>query len=118
MEDAARAHLAALEQAPRIGFDTFILSASTPFAPGDALLLKRDARAVIARHFPQAADLYARHGWELPASIGRVYDARRAERVLGYRCATDFAAILDALDRDQPLPFAHDPDYISPQLRA
>ncbi|MDB5686659.1 MAG: NAD(P)-dependent oxidoreductase [Rhizorhabdus sp.] len=118
VEDAARAHLVALEKAPVIGFDIFVLSASTPFTQADAPLLKQDARAVIARHFPQAAELYARRGWELPASIGRVYDAGRAEKVLGHRCVTDFATILNALAEDRPLPFAHDPDYISPQVRA
>lgn len=118
VEDVARAHVAALERAPLIGFDTFILSAPTPFAPADARALKQDAPAVIARHFPRAADIYARHGWKLPAGIGRVYDARRSEQVLGFRCTTDFAAILDALAEDRPLPFAHDPDYISPRLRA
>ena len=32
VEDAAEAHVAALEQAPAIGFDTFIISAPTPSA--------------------------------------------------------------------------------------
>jgi UDP-glucose 4-epimerase len=36
------------------------------------MALKTDAPAVIARYFPDAAALYARRGWLLPASIGRV----------------------------------------------
>jgi len=77
--------------------------------------LKRDAPSVIARYFPEAAALYARRGWDLPKSIDRVYDAGLAEQVLGFRWRTDFAAILDALRRDGPLPFAHDASYMSPQ---
>lgn len=116
VEDAARAHLVALEKAPEIGCDTFILSAPTPFARAEAAELKADAPAVIARHFPDAAALYARRGWQLPRSIGRVYDAGRAERIMGFRCETDFAAVLAALRTGGPLPFAHDADYVSPQL--
>jgi UDP-glucose 4-epimerase len=45
-----------------------------------------------------------------------VYDPSRAERVLGFRAQTDFAAVLDALRGGAPLPFAHDPAYVSPTL--
>ena len=80
--------------------------------------MKGDAAGVIARLFPDAPELYARRGWHLPRSIGRVYDASRAERVLGFRCETDFSRVLDALRTGAPLPFAHDADYVSPQVRA
>ena len=73
--------------------------------------------AVIARYFPDAADLYAARGWRLPESIGRVYDAGRIERDLGFRCATDFATILSALRDGAPLPLDHDAAYVSPALR-
>jgi UDP-glucose 4-epimerase len=116
VEDAAQGHLVALERAPEIGFGTFILSAPTPFVPGDAAALKADAPAVVARYFPDAAELYARQGWTLPASIDRVYDAGLAERVLGFRCRTDFAAMLAALRAGRDLPVAHDADYVSPMV--
>lgn len=115
VEDAARAHLAAIDRAPDIGFGTFIVSAPTPFRPADCAELKRNAAAVIARYFPDAHRLYTAKGWELPASIGRIYDAGLAERVLGFRCETGFAAVLDALRRSDTLPFAHDPHYVSPK---
>ena len=35
VEDAARAHVMAVALGPSIGFDTFILSAPTPFVPSD-----------------------------------------------------------------------------------
>ena len=118
VEDAARAHLVALERASSPGFGTFVVSAPTPFAREDAGELRRDAAAVVRRAFPEAAELYARRGWTLPATIGRVYDASLAERELGFRCATDFGTILDALRDGRPLPFAHDADYASPSDRA
>ena len=114
VEDAAAAHLAALEAAPQIGCDTFILSAPPPFARADAEELARDARAVIARYHPDAAELYAAKGWVLPDSIDRVYDPSRAERRFGWRAASDFGNVLAALRDGTALPFAHDPHYISP----
>ena len=115
VEDCARAHIAALEKAPAVGFGSYIVSAPTPFARRDVADLRRDARAVIARLFPDAAELYATRGWVLPETIGRVYDAAAIERDLGFRCSTDFAAVLGALRDGDALPFAHDADYISPK---
>jgi nucleoside-diphosphate-sugar epimerase len=116
VEDAADAHLAALDRAK--GFEIFIVSAPPPFAPSEAEALKSDAESVIARHFPDAAALYARRNWRLPQSIGRIYDPAKAERLLGFRTGTDFATVLDALRNGAPLPFAHDPDYVSPSTRS
>jgi nucleoside-diphosphate-sugar epimerase len=113
-EDAAEAHLAALERAPTIGFDTFVVSAPVPFVRSDAAALKRGAASVVARYFPEAPALYRQVGWRLPTSIGRVYDPSRAERLLGFRCRTDFGKVLEALRLGEPLPFADDPDYVSP----
>jgi nucleoside-diphosphate-sugar epimerase len=117
VEDAAEAHIAALNASGLIGCETFILSAPPPFARADAEALIADAPGVIARYHPEAAELYARRGWTLPVRIERVYDPGKAERLLGFRPRTDFASILAALAADQPLPFAHDPAYISPKER-
>ena len=115
VEDCARAHVAALDRAPALRFGTYIVSAPTPFARSDVAELKHDAPTAIARLFPDAAELYAARGWKLPRSIGRVYDAQAIERDLGFRCATDFAAVLTALRDGAPLPFEHDAAYISPK---
>lgn len=117
VEDAATAHLAALEATPTIGCDTFILSAPPPFAREEAEELARDARAVIARHHPDAAELYAAAGWVLPETIDRVYDPSHAERRFGWRARSDFASVLAALRDRTALPFAHDPAYTSPIVR-
>jgi len=112
--DAADIHAAALQQAPNVGFDILIASAPTPFVRSEAVELKRDAAALIVSKFPKVEELYATRGWRLPTTIGRVYDASRAEHVLGFRCRTDFSAILDALENGQALPFEHDDGYVSP----
>jgi nucleoside-diphosphate-sugar epimerase len=118
VEDAARAHIVALEKAPAIGFGVFVISAPTPFVRADAAALKADAAAVVGRLYPDAAALYARRGWSLPQSISRVYDSAKARDQLGFVCDVDFAAILDALRRDAPLPFTHDPAFVSPVVNS
>ncbi len=115
VEDAADAHLAALERAPGLGFQRFIVSAPPPFARTDAQALMADARPVIQRYFPQAASLYAKRGWALPTHIDRVYDPGKAERLLGFRCRTDFGSVLAALENGAQLPFVHDAGYVSPK---
>ncbi len=115
VEDAADAHVVALEKIR--GFEVFVISAPTPFARSDVAALKTDAASVIGHYFPDAPALFAKRGWRLPGSIGRIYDASKAERLLGFRAVTDFAAVLGALRNGEPLPFAHDPDYVSPSTR-
>jgi nucleoside-diphosphate-sugar epimerase len=118
VEDAAVAHVVALDRAPDVGFGTYILSAPTPFARADMADLKRNAPEVIVRLYPDAAELYERDGWTLPAMIDRVYDASLAERDLGFRCATDFGSVLAALRAGEALPAAHDAHYVSPKEQA
>ena len=114
VEDAALAHLAALERIE--GCETFVLSAPPPFTREDAAELARDARSAILRHFPDADELYSRQGWVLPERIERIYDPAKAERLLGWRARSDFAAVIAALRRGDPLPCTHDPEWISPVL--
>ncbi len=97
VDDAAEAHVAALEQAPAIGFGTFIVAAPTPFRPEDCSELIHDAPAVVTRYFPDYPALYRRQGWSMFQSIDRVYCAERAELALGFRCRTGFAEVLAAL---------------------
>ena len=89
VEDAAEAHVVALEKAPAIGFDIFVISAPTPFAPDDCEELIVDAPAVVARYFPDYPGLYARKGWTMFQSIDRIYDASRARERLGFVCRTE-----------------------------
>ena len=114
VDDMARAHLAALDQASNIGFGLYIVSAPTPFSKGDVVRLKRDAPAVIRDYYPDASDLYAEQGWQLPRTIGRVYDGRRIQGDLSFSYRTDFETALNALRRGDPSPLSHDASYTSP----
>ncbi|WP_224545515.1 NAD-dependent epimerase/dehydratase family protein [Mesorhizobium sp. CA16] len=98
VEDAAEAHVAALEKAPSLGFDIFIISAPTPFRPQDCAELIADAPTVVARYFPDYSRLHARKGWTMFSSIDRVYDPSRARKRLGFVCRTSFADVLAALE--------------------
>src|SRR3981081_2277076 len=88
VEDAAEAHVVALGKAKEVGFDTFIISAMTPFSPVDCRDLIAAAPSVVARYFPDYRDKYERRGWTMFGSIDRVYDAGKAKRKLGFVCRT------------------------------
>lgn len=112
VEDAAEAHVVALERAVDVGFGVYVISAPPPFQRDEMRELKRDAVSVISRHYPDAAALFERRGWKLPGSISRVYDPSHAERELGFRCKTDFGTVLAAIREGGPMPFVHDPALV------
>jgi len=98
VEDAAESHVEALKRAPELGFDTFIISATTPFSPDDCEELIRDAPSVVRRYFPQYPTLYAQMGWTMFQSIDRVYDSNKARQRLGFACQTGFSEKLKELE--------------------
>lgn len=97
LADVVDAHLLAIERAPALRFDRFIISATTPFTRDDLPALRSDPATVVARHVPDYAAEYAARGWRLPVEIERVYVNERARRVLGWRPRHDFASALKAL---------------------
>ncbi|MFO1142659.1 MAG: NAD(P)-dependent oxidoreductase [Amaricoccus sp.] len=108
--DVAEAHLCAVDRAPALGFARFIVSAPTPFARAELPELRRDAPAVVARHFPDQPALYAARGWRMFPSVDRVYDSRRAVEALGWHPRTGFADVLASLRAGR--------DFASPLARA
>lgn len=95
--DVAEAHLLALRRSAAIGFGKYIISATTPFTPGDLADLRDDAPAVVGRLFPDYAGEYARRDWRMFPAIGRVYVNARARTELGWAPRHDFRSVLDAL---------------------
>lgn len=83
VRDAAAAHLLALT-ASLPPFAVFNIAARSPFREADRAELLRDAPAVVRRVAPEVARGFAERGWEMPASIDRVYVIDRAERGLGF----------------------------------
>lgn len=109
LADAVSAHVAALTQAPTLGFGRYIISATTPFARADLAELRNDAPAVVARYAPDAAEVYATHGFTLFPGIGRVYVNAAARQDLGWQPEYDFHRILEQLRAGTQIgsPLAH-----------
>nr|WP_295870305.1 NAD(P)-dependent oxidoreductase [uncultured Chitinophaga sp.] len=97
LEDVVSAHLAAAEKAAVIGFDRYVISATTPFAIGDMQALQQDAPAVVRRYFPGFDEVYDRLHWKMQPVMDRVYDNSKAVQALGWRPAYDFGETLKAL---------------------
>lgn len=97
IEDAATAHLVAMEKAGAVGFNHYIISATTPFLRDDLKDLRRDAPAVLARRVPEAKQVYASRGWRMFSSIDRVYVNSRARKELGWMPRHDLASALKSL---------------------
>jgi UDP-glucose 4-epimerase len=101
IQDVVDAALLAMTRAPAIGFAKYIISATTPFTPGDLAGLGEDAPSVVRRHFPDQEAEYARRGWSMFPTIDRVYVNERARAELGWRPGYDFRYVLDQLKADQ-----------------
>jgi nucleoside-diphosphate-sugar epimerase len=110
IEDAVGAHLLAARRARDIGFGKYIISATTPFVPGDLAMLRADAPPVIEGRFPACRTLYDRLGWRLPPDLDRVYVNERARLALGWQPKYDFGYVLGCLERGE--------DFRSPLARA
>jgi nucleoside-diphosphate-sugar epimerase len=97
LEDVVSAHLLALAKAPAIGFERYVISATTPFTQRDLSGLRSDAAAVVSHYAPEYVAEYARRGWQMFPSIDRVYVNERARRQLGWQPRHDFASALRRL---------------------
>jgi UDP-glucose 4-epimerase len=97
LEDVVSAHLLAAKLAPAIGFRRYIISATTPFSPGDLLELRVDAAVVARRCVPNYEGEYTRRDWKMVPSIDRVYVNELARNELGWQPRYSFKSIIDRL---------------------
>jgi UDP-glucose 4-epimerase len=97
IEDVVAAHRLAISKAPELGFDRFIISATTPFTRDDLAQLRTDAATVVRRRCPNYEAEYSRRGWSLPRSIERVYVNEHARKRLGWRPQYDFDCVIRRL---------------------
>lgn len=104
--DIVEAHLLAVDKAPEIGFDRYIITATTPFTQTDLPKLRTDAPSVLATKYPSFQDIYAERGWKMFPGINRVYVNDKAREALGWKPQYDFGQILASLARGE--------DYRSP----
>lgn len=103
LADAVDAHLIAAEQAPRVGFGRYLVSATTPFETDHLLRLRSDACDVVRSLFPDYEAEYGRRGWTMAPGIDRVYVNERAREELGWRPRFDFRYVLDRLRRGEEI---------------
>lgn len=101
IEDAVSAHLQAMIKAPSIGFNRYIVSATTPFSQRDSAALGSNAAAVVKTYFPEYEREYDRRGWRMFPRLDRVYVNERARRELNWQPVHDFASVLRRLRQDQ-----------------
>lgn len=97
ISDIVAAHLLAMEQAPRLGFERYIISATTPFSKEDVSALRDNAPQVVERLVPDYVAVYQQKQWKMFSSIERVYDNEKARRQLGWQPRYDFAHIVAQL---------------------
>jgi UDP-glucose 4-epimerase len=95
--DVVDVHLLAMEKAAEIGFDRYVISATTPFAPHDLSELRKDAAAVVRRYVPSYETEYHRLGWSMLPTIDRVYVNERARSQLGWQPKYDFSTVIGCL---------------------
>lgn len=108
LHDIVTAHVCALDKAPELGFGRFIISATSPFRHQDAATLAIDTPSVVAGYTPEYKEVYDERGWQMFASIGRVYDNSLARQNLGWHPEYSFEGAITALlnGRDYRSPLA------------
>jgi len=99
IEDVVEAHLLAVERAAELGFDRFIISATTPFQPDDLAELRDKPARVLERRVPGWRNVFAASGWRMLDEIERVYANAHARRRLGWQPRYDFARAIRDLGR-------------------
>ncbi|HEY1498511.1 MAG TPA: NAD(P)-dependent oxidoreductase [Acidobacteriaceae bacterium] len=98
LEDVVTAHLLAAPLAPAIGFQKYIISATTPFLPDDLTVLRTDAPAAVFNRVPAYEALYRGLGWKMFPTLDRVYVNQRARTELSWQPRRDFQFVVDSLN--------------------
>lgn len=101
IEDAAMAHLLAIEKAKEIGFSKYIISATTPFTKDNLPDLNRDAVPVVAKKYPGFTELYEKKQWKMFPEIDRVYVNEKARNELNWNPKYDFQHVLNCLAQNK-----------------
>ena len=97
IEDAVTAHLLAMDKAKDIGFDKYIISATSPFSKNVLFELRRDVPGVVQRFFPDFKQIYSARNCKIVSDIERVYENEKARRDLGWEPKYNFRYVLDCV---------------------
>jgi UDP-glucose 4-epimerase len=103
IEDVVDAHILALKKATDLGFQKYIISATTPFKSDDLMGLHTDAPSIVRDRVPDYEAEYRRHGWKMFPCIGRVYVNEKARRELGWKPRYDFKHLIELLSSGKDL---------------
>lgn len=95
IEDIVSAHVLAAYKAPELGFDRFIISATTPFTQQDLHELRTNPVQVVKKYSPQFEEVYANLNWRMFDDIERVYVNEKARRRLGWNPKYNFDQALE-----------------------
>lgn len=90
VEDIVSAHILAARKAPDLGFERFIISATTPFRREDLHELRVNPDQVVKKYCPQYESVYADLNWRMFDDIERVYVNEKARRLLGWEPSYNF----------------------------
>ena len=94
VRDAAKAHELAL-QAHTDAFEVFNISAQSVFQHSDVFDLKHNLPELLSRRVPKLVELFNKKGWEIPASIDRVYVIEKAREILNYQPAFNIEELIN-----------------------
>lgn len=101
--DMATAHRTAMDRAPALGFDKFIITATSPFQPCDREALYTNPQPIIQSYFPNVDQVYDQVQFQLPRSIDRIYRNDYARKKLGWEPKYSFALALECLKQGKPV---------------
>ena len=101
IEDVVDAHLLALEKIETLGFEKFVISATSPFEKSDLARLHVNAEELVKEKFPDYEELYKSRYWKMFPKIGRVYVNKKARAMLGWNPKYDFSHILNSLKNNK-----------------
>jgi UDP-glucose 4-epimerase len=96
VRDVASAHVLAVTNQD-ILFDTFNISAPSPFLQSDTPALLHDPVSVLQKRAPAALSFFTRHNWPLPTGIDRVYVIEKAIQQLNYHPIYTFQHYISSL---------------------
>lgn len=101
IEDAAMAHILAMVKAPSLGFNKYVISATSPFSKDDLSELNIDAPSVVLKKYPNYKDIYEKKGWKMFPKIDRVYVNSEAIKDLDWNPKYNFQYVLDCLKQNK-----------------
>ncbi|MCC3159941.1 NAD(P)-dependent oxidoreductase [Hymenobacter sp. 15J16-1T3B] len=98
VRDVARAHAAALHN-DGPAYQCYIISGQVPFTEAECAVVATALEQALQLRAPALLAAFRVRGWQVPASLDRLYVATRAEQGLGWVPQYGFEEVLAQLDR-------------------